>query len=576
MSKSSTGKRISKLHVNRSQLIRRIAMPYFVLIAVIITVAMVISYSLFISQSEINAEKDARTAGENVVSHIEDYINDMEIIANQVNRQPRITGVFYELKYNGTDGNAFDSDVLMSIDVSSALYGLIRDRADNYNICVYNRDGDFISSRTYMVDKEAFESQFSAGYYDGILGAILSGGGRDVSGPEKDAWSLSDTEYIAVKTALKNDLASDACGIIEVRGRPDVLKLETFLPEAEGSSITITGKGSEILYTASSGEKTDDARNISVQVPGTEWAVEIGYPNPVTPGYILRILGVFLLILLLLIGFIFFVTYTIGSSVTKPIMKLARRVKSINAPNEQINIVDDTALDEIKDLEASFDKMLERVNQSAMQEKKAYSLALQAQMNPHFLYNTLSIIGAAGEEAGASNVTDMCVKLSDMLRYVASYEKITVPLKEEIAHTSNYLSLMKSRYEDYFDYSISVDDELLNMAVPKLFIQPLAENCFKHGFKMSPPPWNIDIKMHGNNSHWELIIRDNGVGITDERIAQIDEKIKAAISEMSLSGNGGVGLVNTIVRLKLTHSKRLNYSIRSVGGTVVRITADAE
>ena len=115
-----------------------------------------------------------------------------------------------------------------------------------------------------------------------------------------------------------------------------------------------------------------------------------------------------------------------------------------------------------------------------------------------------------------------------MLRYVAAYQKVTVPLKEEIIHTKNYLALMKSRYEDYFSYKIDVSDDLMNIPVPKLFIQPLAENCFIHAFKVKEPPWNIDIKMVGTKDRWELIIKDNGSGISEERIAEIKDKIDKA------------------------------------------------
>ena len=231
------------------------------------------------------------------------------------------------------------------------------------------------------------------------------------------------------------------------------------------------------------------------------------------------------------------------------------------------------AIDEIKELEDSFEKMLERMNSSIIQEKKAYALALQAQMNPHFLYNMLAVISSAGSEAGCDSVSTMCVELSDMLRYVAAYQKVTVPLKEEILHTKNYLALMKSRYEDYFSYKIDVSDDLMNIPVPKLFIQPLAENCFIHAFKEKEPPWNIDIKMIGTKDRWELIIKDNGSGISEERIAEIKDKIDKALNERQVGNIGGLGIVNTIVRLTMTHNKNLKYDIYNDNGMEIKIVA---
>ena len=560
----------------KSHLIRRVAKPYFILLAVILAFVTAVSYAFYISYARQDTENDARGSAGNVAALVKDYVDELGFIANQVNRQSGITGIFYETKSTASPDNLFDRNVLASIDVSSALLGLIKDHAQEYNICIYNGSGDYISSQTYMTDKEACAQTLSSLDFGDVVSTIEKNGGMLVEGPSKNVWSISKNEYITVRIALKNELVSNANGIIEVRGRTDRYDFTPYLRDLDSARGEIRHRISEnVLYSFGADAVSGNTKTVSEPIPGTEWEVRVEYRDPIDAAFFLRMLGIFTLAFIVLMGFVMIVTYSISRAVTRPILQLARRVTKINSPDEQLEPLDDAPA-EIKELENSFDDMLERVNRSATQEKKAYSLALQAQMNPHFLYNTLSIIGAAGEEAGAANVTDMCVRLSDMLRYVASYEKVTVPLRDEVAHTTNYLSLMKSRYEDYFEYSVSVDEGLMNMAVPKLFIQPLAENCFKHGFKMSPQPWRVDIRMHGDQSHWELTIKDNGVGITDERIAELRKKIDGAIDEMSLSDIGGVGLVNTIVRLKMTHTKRLDYSIRSSGGTIIKIVADAE
>ena len=130
---------------------------------------------------------------------------------------------------------------------------------------------------------------------------------------------------------------------------------------------------------------------------------------------------------------------------------------------------------------------------------------------------------------------------------------------------------MKSRYEDYFSYKIDVSDDLMNIPVPKLFIQPLAENCFIHAFKEKEPPWNIDIKMVGTKDRWELIIKDNGSGISEERIAEIKDKIDKALNERQVGNIGGLGIVNTIVRLTMTHNKNLKYDIYNDNGMKIKI-----
>lgn len=139
---------------------------------------------------------------------------------------------------------------------------------------------------------------------------------------------------------------------------------------------------------------------------------------------IIFILSVFVVLYAILLMFVFLISRTIGKEVIKPISQLANHVCKIDAPDDKMAHINDDAIDEIKELEDSFEKMLERMNNSIIQEKKAYALALQAQMNPHFLYNMLAVISSAGSEAGCDSVSTMCVELSDMLRYVAAYQKV--------------------------------------------------------------------------------------------------------------------------------------------------------
>lgn len=558
----------------RSKLLRRIAMPYFILLTVIISVAMVIMYSSFARRAEGDAAIATHRLADRTAVQVSSYIDELFVLAGQVNHQPVITNKFYELRESDPAENSFDRDILASIDVSSALQGLIINRASDYNISIYNNRGDFISSQTYMINNKTLKKNLKETDIKAELKRIEDSGGRLIMPPERNIWTNGSEEYITLKTALKNEYSDSCYGIIEVRGSLKKLDRQLTAQEPENGIVIRSRRTGEIIYPADFDYDANESGYSAAAIQGTEWEAAIAYTN--SKGYGLRVFIIFVIIYIILLGFIFFISHIVGINVIRPIVSLSWRIKEINAPDEQIDIVDETAIDEIKELESSFENMLERVNASLIQEKKAYSLALQAQMNPHFLYNSLAVIGAAGAESGCESVSDMCIELSDMLRYVTAYEKVTVPLKDEITHTQNYLSLMKSRYEDYFNYAIDVDEELLNMAVPKLFIQPLAENCFMHGFRDAPPPWYISIKMTGTPRHWELVIKDNGVGMTEERIKEITERIENAAADRSLSGIGGLGIVNTIVRLKMTHSKRLSYSMYNDNGMGIRIVMDDE
>ena len=555
-----------------SRLVERVVRPYLIFIALILAVAMIVMYFSVVTKLNYEAENAGTKIAETMARQVDTYIEEIDVLAQQVKRQPRIINIFYNLNNTKNDkSNFFNNNVLLGIDVSSILNGLITDRNGNFNISVYNGYGDFVSNQNYFIDKKKFQSTMENMNYAIELNQIEENDDKIITAPSENPWTESTREFITLKKSLKNDYSDTVCGIIEVRASVD--RLEQMLHTEDNAEILICDRSNgKIIYPTVYTER-ERSEYSSAFVNNANWEIMIRTPVSNTKTNIIFILSIFVALYAILLVFVFLISRTIGKEVIKPISQLANHVCKIDAPDDKMAHINDDAIDEIKELEDSFEKMLERMNNSIIQEKKAYALALQAQMNPHFLYNMLAVISSAGSEAGCDSVSTMCVELSDMLRYVAAYQKVTVPLKEEILHTKNYLALMKSRYEDYFSYKIDVSDDLMNIPVPKLFIQPLAENCFIHAFKEKVPPWNIDIKMIGTKDRWELIIKDNGSGISEERIAEIKDKIDKALNERQVGNIGGLGIVNTIVRLTMTHNKNLKYDIYNDNGMEIKIVA---
>ncbi|MGN1115379.1 MAG: sensor histidine kinase [Candidatus Ornithomonoglobus sp.] len=554
-----------------SQLFKRIVKPYFILLTIIISIATVIVYSASVAKVRSESVKSLQKLAERTAQLTDTLIDELSALADQVSHQQKITGLFYNVQNGNTDKtNRFDIDILNSIDISSTLKDLLAGRTGQYNISIYNNYGDFVSSHNYMVKREALAEFTESGQYAKTMMALNSNGGAVVQPPSENPWTNSDVIYITLQKELKNEYSEDVCGIIEVRA--SVKQLDELLSNggrAGGQVLIRNLANGEIIYPYGYTDE-ENISYITAPLGRTGWEAAIPYNDGVPKGFSMQLILLFVILYIILMSLVLIVALIIGRHVSEPILQLAEHVREIDTPEGKL-VPMEGAIDEIKELEESFNTMLRHMNNSLQREKKAYSLALQAQMNPHFLYNSLSVIGAAGMESDADNVYDMCIELSDMLRYVAAYEKVTVLLREEITHTRNYLSLMKSRYEDLFEYSVEVDEELLSIPAPKLFIQPLAENCFMHGFKEKEPPWNIKITMRGSRDSWELVIRDNGSGITDERIAEINKKVEETLSDMSMGDIGGLGIVNTIIRLKMTHNSNISYDIRNDNGMIISI-----
>lgn len=136
---------------------------------------------------------------------------------------------------------------------------------------------------------------------------------------------------------------------------------------------------------------------------------------------------------------------------------------------------------------------------------------------------------------------------------------------------------MKLRYPHKFDYSIHTDPELMGLPMPRLILQPIVENCFEHGFQTMAPPWRVSVDIHREEDLWCIVISDNGCGFDEKKrqqlFAQVDdymENLDQTVSELQI---GGLGLVNTILRLRLAVDDQLVYDIASAktGGTIITL-----
>lgn len=291
---------------------------------------------------------------------------------------------------------------------------------------------------------------------------------------------------------------------------------------------------------------------------------------------------------LLIIGFItilitLLISYLVSKTLTNPIKKIHSLIKGLNLTSlsPKFSSTINSNLNELEQLNYSFQDMRIRLQESLNEaiSSRAYELearmfALQAQMNPHFLYNTITNVSVMAEENGQQSIVEVCDSLSVMLRYISSEHAAPVKLRDEIEHTLNYLQLMKLRFEENIVFNIHVSEELLNVEFPKLIVQPIVENSMKYGINIDPP-WLITVAGHSFQDRWELTIRDNGPGFTESELAYLLEQfetIDPLVKIPTLKING-MGLLNIYCRLKLLFGNKLTFHIgnHQSGGAVITI-----
>ncbi len=235
---------------------------------------------------------------------------------------------------------------------------------------------------------------------------------------------------------------------------------------------------------------------------------------------------------------------------------------------------------EIYELEKVFNAMMLRLRESASTELtlregtlQAQLSVLQAQINPHFVYNTLNIISARAMESEAYEIIEICDQFAQMLRYSTDTRSRSSTLAEEIDNVRNYLLLAKARYEEHLEFTIDVPPDLGALALPKLTLQPLVENALVHGFNGKNVVRKLSITGRLDGAYLKLEIRDNGTGFSEEMLQNLQERIAqidaGKVSVQSMDGH--IGLLNTCLRLHYYSKGQMRISIRNDVGAVVTL-----
>lgn len=263
----------------------------------------------------------------------------------------------------------------------------------------------------------------------------------------------------------------------------------------------------------------------------------------------------------------------IASNISKPLIQIIREMRSIEANDLSVNL-NYNGNDELTSLATTFNNMMNRIRQlierdSELQRLK-YELemrALQAEINPHFLYNTLEAINWIGRIHKVNEICDITTMLADIMRYSINRSKDIVTIQEEYEHTKKYVGIQQIRYTDNLRVFMDIPKELLHARIPKLTLQPLVENAILHGFENKLEAGRIRILGFANQEFIKITIEDNGCGMTPE-------KVHTLLSPQELRMHTGIGFFNVHQRIRLLFGEPYGLDIRSeLGrGTMIIIT----
>lgn len=311
-----------------------------------------------------------------------------------------------------------------------------------------------------------------------------------------------------------------------------------------------------------------------------------------------------ILIVMIVSLIVVFILSVFVATITQPLTEISESANQLAQRNFDIPLFTYNKKDEIGSICRAFNRMIisireyidtiweKAIRENELREKEmkmnelyqeAKLDALQNQINPHFLFNTLNTGAQLAMMEGSDRTCDFLEKVADFYRYNIQFSGNESVLSDELNLLESYVYIMKVRFGERFTYSTEILTRRLNVSIPGMILQPLVENCIKYGFKDMPKGGKIHLKIQDDGKNVVVTVSDNGPGFPEEKRAELlkgvsDKNSEDMIDLQEKDSGTGVGLVNVIKRLKLYYKTENVFDIQKseFGGTCFIIKLNGE
>ena len=570
----------------RFKSIRTSMIIYFSLL-VLLTVTVFMFFSIRYTKNNLteNSKKNSRLLIEQVNFNIENYIDYMENISQVVMSNRDMTSYLFDHDTKETGS-----------DLKEAFQTILHARTDIYNIAVLGDNGryfinngtDILNLRSRLAEKEWY------------LDARKEGSGILISSSHVQNLVKDDYKWVVTLSRgitnpetgkvegllvidLNYDVINDLCESITLGNKGYVYIIDrkgeiVYHPQQQ---LILSGVKKELLKEVSNGgtsiSHTDENGENKIYTPfhsnKTGWTiVGVVYTSELA-GDEKEVRTMYIGAACTLILFACILAVLLSARITRPIKQLQAAMKEVQQGKFEQVYIDTGGENEISSLTRSFNKMTERIdelmknNRKEQAEKRKSELkALQSQINPHFLYNTLDSIIWLIETEDLSQAIKMTSVLARFFRQAIGNSKIYVSVWQELEYTRNYLLIQQMRYKDKVAFRILVDEDVMECAIVKLVLQPLVENALYHGLKYKTTQGNIIITGGREGDLVILKIQDDGIGMSKEALASVFKK------KTSDKRHNGVGMKNIEARLKMHYGPDYGLFVESKEGRGTTVT----
>jgi two-component system sensor histidine kinase YesM len=536
----------------------RLLSTYSVLIVLLVVILGISFYSYSARAFEKTAYDSLSVIAEKMSQQLDNLIRPMDFVTMHLLSNGEFVSSMASLAFldrNDPGNLLYINGGRQTINATLLSYSITK---SFYSVNVFNRRGDFLSSNfmthTSIRDVSAMLPACPwIARADEALGKALIlppyidpwsrneeirvfGLARSVQGPRggmgyvevqnpysnlQQVFSVPDNEYISV-LALMNG------GVTFFTNRP----MDASLVEYYAAAARSLGTSVSLARNAVTGKQEIIAGSVSEDT-GITVLLAQDKNTLLKPLLFTRNMTFLIAVLIVAVSFVY--NYLSSRQLTRPLRRLTRTMEETGLENLPDRFVLENAHDEIETLNISFQRLRERLNEAVRREIRSQSLqvqarldSLQAQVNPHFIYNVLTVLSARGMEAGDEEICEICDGIASMLRYSTSTATRSATVGEEIEHVKTYLSLMKRRYENRLEYSVDTDPSILEKPIPKIVLQQIAENSINHGFRDVQKVMRISLRGFMRDGLWLVEMTDNGQGFDPETLRGLEERMSDA------------------------------------------------
>ena len=585
----------------KSSLKNRALSQTAVLIIVTMCIMVTVFYMVFHSRAFNERGKYEEENLVNMEAYLNSYLEEVDSIAKNVNYN------YYLQDYLETlikeEDDYVDSGIgknMRSYEMSSQAFSdTLLSRADISSIMIFGKKKMLLNRSMYTYQKVALDYS----KLDWYAKAVAKPQDAIITGPNRHSFFDTDDEVISLSREVQSYENGTFRGVILINlNMNKITEICNSFQEKQENFICIINDKGELVYEQQNGRERfafDEKENrqelntalgktkescfrlnyrgekylvTRTDMKTTGWTLVSMVPYKSVMAETMAISGVMILAVAITLIVTLLLLNRILTGVVKPLKKLEKYMVQVNPDNmdQRMEILTD---DEIGHLSMKFNQMMDRIRNlkeqviEEQEDKRKYELqALQAQINPHFLYNTLdSIIWMA--ETNDSNIVAMTEALAKLFRISLNKGNEEISLERELEHVKNYLIIQSMRYADKFTYEISAEPGVERCRTIKLILQPIVENCIYHGIKKKRGTGKITIRAYRREQNLIIEVSDDGCGMPEEICRKI---LSDEIESENISGSGiGVKNVNERIQLRFGKKYGLSYSSEEGVGTTV-------